>query len=197
MRAMAAPSLSDLPDNFHAGTTVTYSRAGGDYPANQGWSRDLYLAGASVLKVAGTASGADFLFTLDAASTAKLKAGTYQWKELATKAGEVRIADSGTVNVLFNIAAAGAGDAQSWEEATLAVVEDVLANRITADTQAYSIAGRAVTKIPVKELLELRVTLKRAVQAQKNPGVLGPQVLVRFTSEPPAVNSILSPTRAS
>jgi hypothetical protein len=174
-------NLTALPSAFFAGTTVKLTRMGGLYPANAGWTRKLYLAGVSVLNLAGVAAGADFTFTISAVASGDLKPGTYQWREIGSKAGESYVVDSGTVTVLANIAAAGAGDMQSWEEATLVVVEAVLAGRITADVQAYTIAGRAVTKIPMAELLELRSTLKRTVQAQKNPGKMGPQVRVAFT----------------
>ena len=59
------------------------------------------------------------------------------------------------------------GDAQTWEEKTLVVIEAVLTNKITDDVSMYMIAGRQVLTIPLPELLRLRTNLKRQVQIQR------------------------------
>lgn len=172
--------LTEPPDSFYAGTTVKLCCSYADYPASSGWSLKLYLAGPSIANFTGVASSAAFNFTLPATDTAALKPGTYVWQALASKSGETYVADEGRLEVLPNIVSARAGDLQTWEERTLAVVEAALENRLSADMEAYQIAGRAVTKIRSAELLELRARLRHEVWMQKHPGHIQPDIRVRF-----------------
>lgn len=178
-------NLIAIPTSFAAGTTVRYTRGYSDYPANAGWTATLLLAGASLVSAPATASGLNFVYLLTAAQTAPLAAGNYQWREVVFNAGtgDKFVADFGVVQVLPNIESAGAGDMQTWEEKTLAVVEAALEGRLASDMESYQIAGRAVVKIPAHELMKLRNDLRRAVNAQQRPGTIGPHVRVTF---PPA-----------
>jgi len=164
--------LTELPAQLTAGTTVEYTKALAGYPADQGWTATLYLAGANLGTVTGTPSGSSFIFLLDAAITATLKAGRYKWAELVEKAGKRYVADSGEINVLADIMAALAGDFQDQDEKDLAAIEAVLHGRITADVQSYQIHGRAVVKIPVLELEKLRAGIKDRVQSKSRGGKL-------------------------
>lgn len=179
---MAAPSLTAMPETITAGLTVKYTVTHSDYPASDGWALKLYLAGISVITpINGNASGDAFAVTLSSAVTATLKAGTYTWRELVTKSGETYEAASGVVRVLPDIAQAGAGDFQSADEKMLAIVEAALEGRLSQDMESYSIAGRAVTKIPASELLAIRSQLKAAVAARARGDKWGRTVKVRFT----------------
>lgn len=178
---MSHTNLTALPAQLPAGTTVKYTRAHADFPADQGWGLTLYLAGVKLASFAGTPTGASFAFTLDAATTATLAAGLYHWEERASKAGEEYIADSGEVEVLANIKAAEAGDFQDQDEKDLAAIEAVLHGRITADVQSYQIHGRAVVKIPVLELEKLRAGIKARVESKRRGGKLGPTLRMSFT----------------
>lgn len=172
-----------MPSAFAAGTTVKYVRTTSDYPANAGWSLVFHLAGASVITpITAAASGADHAITIPAAVTEKLLPGIYRWQELVSKSGDKFVLASGAVQVTANMAMAGAGDMQSWEEKTLAVVEAALSGRLTTDMESYQIAGRAVTKIAVADLMKLRNQLKITV-AQQRSGGFGTPVAFAFTGE--------------
>lgn len=173
--------LSSVPDRITAGTTVKIRRTYADFPSDQAWTSELKLAGKSLLSVPGTPSGGGFDYVLTAAATAPLAAGNYTWRILVTKAPETYVAESGVVEVLGNIAAAEAGDFQSWEERTLPIVELAIAGRLPSGAESYQIAGRAITKMKLAELLDLRVRLRATIRAQKHPGSLGPRVLATFT----------------
>ena len=167
-----------MPSRFAAGTTVIYSRSLPGYSPVDGWALTLYLSGAAAVDYAGAPSGAKWTVTIPA--TAQLEAGNYQWVERVSKAAEVYDAASGVVQVLPDISKAPAGDLRSWEERTLEVIECALTGRLTNDMQSYQIAGRAVTKIPIGELLALRSSLSAAVRAQRGDGRLG-QMRAAFT----------------
>lgn len=170
-----------LPDTIDAGTTVTYRRSVPDYPANQGWALTLYLAGKAVLNVAAVAAGADFDVTLTAAQTAGLTPGVYTWLERVVKASEKHDVGRGQVTLLADVATATPGSLQSYEEKTLEILELAISGQLTSGIESYQIAGRAVSKIPVKDLLALRGQFQAAVDAQRGKGGGLRSILVSFT----------------
>jgi len=175
---------TDMPATITPGTTVAYTREAGEYTEAAGYSAKLYVAGVSVLEaITGVASGSGWAFTIPATATAALSMGVHQYRELVTKGAEVYVLASGTVEVLANILKAGAGDMLTWEQRALAAVEAALEGRLTADQQAFSIGGRAVTKIPVMELLRIRDQLRNAVRAGTRAGKFGAEVRVEFTGD--------------
>lgn len=91
--------------------------------------------------------------------------------------------DELVINIEPNVATAAAGTFNTWEEQTLVVVEAAIAGRLTSDIQAYQIAGRSVSKIPIAELRTIRGELKAAIWRQTNPGRLGEPYKVEFQFE--------------
>lgn len=174
--------LSALPDAFAAGNTVVYRKSFADYPANASWAAALHLRGPSILNVAAAASGADFVFTIAATDTAALTPGRYEWVERVTKSGEVHDAAAGFAILTRNLATAIAGDTQTYEEKTLAVIEAALTGELTDNMRSYQIAGRAVALIEPLELEKLRTRYRQIVALQRNPGKFGTDVKMRFTS---------------
>lgn len=172
-------SLTDMPDMFHAGTTVKYTRSDDRYPANDGWALTLYFAGVSVLTpIAGVASGTNFTVTIPAVKTKELLPGDYQWRELASKAGDSYVVAAGTVTVVQNLAAAGAGDAEPLDVILLRLVEQRLTGRLTEDMERYQIGGRTIDRIPVKDLFRYRDVLTARIRALRHPGEFGVDVVV-------------------
>lgn len=176
-----APDLAALPTQITAGTTVKYTASHGDYPADQGWALTLHLAGANLVSVAGVPSGSSFAFTLTAAATAPLKAGTYQWREIASKDGEKHVADRGSVEVLANIESALAGDLQSAAEKELALVDAAILALTEGKVASYQIAGRAVVYNDLEKLHRRQAQLQAQVWRERNPGKFGPTVRAAFT----------------
>lgn len=178
---MSAPLHYSMPASFHSGETVKLSLSYGDYPASGGWTLKLYLAGASIANFSGTPTDTGFAVTLSAAATTLLEPGNYKWRTVVTSGSESYVADDGVVAVGANIIEQVAGGMQSVEEKHLNIIEALLTGRLETDMESYQIAGRAVTRIPIRELLELRATFKRTVEQQRNPGSFGPQIRVAFT----------------
>lgn len=91
--------------------------------------------------------------------------------------------DQLVINIGPNAGSSPAGTFNTWEERTLVVVEAAISGRLTADIQAYQIAGRSVSKIPIEELRTIRGELKAAIWRQNNPGQLGVPYKVAFTPD--------------
>ncbi len=174
-------ALDAMPSSFAAGTTVKLRRSLADFPASAGWTYELFLRGAGALDADGTADGDDFLVTIPATGaggTAGLAAGTYRWLERLTKAGEVYDGDTGVVAVTIDLGAAAAGDAQTHAERSLALIEAAIEGRIPEGMESYQVAGRAVSKIPIADLVKLRGLYAAQVATDRNGGQLGRVQLV-------------------
>lgn len=181
-RGRMAQELSALPESFAAGTTVKYRRRFSDYPAGAGWTLKLHLASASVLARTAAADGDDFVVTITAEDTAgAFTPGLYKWVERVSKDGEVYEVASGTVTVLPNLAEASEGSEQEWVERAIAALKAHIEGRLPAGMESYQIAGRAVSKVPVKEAVALLATFESRLARLRSPDFVTRPVLVSFT----------------
>jgi hypothetical protein len=169
-----------VPALITAGTTVKFRRSFMDYAASDGWSYTFALAGPASLSKAGAPSGDAFEVTLAAVETAGLSPGGYRYSEIVSKAGEVFEVGRGVLEVQPDLAAAQGDSALSHAERTLLVIEAALEGRLPSGMETYQIAGRAISKMKIKELMELRGQYAALVWKQRNPGKLGPTVEVTF-----------------
>lgn len=178
-----ASELSALPESFAAGTTVRYRKRFSDYPAGGGWALKLHLAGASVLSKTAVPDGDDFVLTLAAADTdAEVAPGLYKWVErVSNPDGEVYEVASGVVTILPNLATAWAGKEQEWLERAIAALKAHIEGRLPAGMESYQIAGRVVSKMPVKEAVDLLTSLEARLARRGNPDLVARPVLVSFT----------------
>lgn len=163
---------------------MSYTRTVTDFPATS-WTLKLTLAGPKVLTVTAATSGTDFVVTLSATQTAALEAGAYVYVERVESGVERYDVERGAVTVTADPTLAGPGDLQSKEEKMLVVVEAAIDGTLASGMQSYQILGRAVSKIPIRELMELRSQLKAAIAARKSGSISRP-ILIRFT--PPGMN---------
>ncbi len=148
------PIIPDVvPDHFPAGTTVKFTRSLDDFLPSDGWTYAIYLNGL----------------------TQKFNNGTGEVYDIT--------GDELVINIEPNVASAAVGVFNTWEERTLAVVEAAISGRLTSDIQAYQIAGRSVSKIPIAELRTIRGELKASIWRQNNPGQLGVPYRVAFALE--------------
>lgn len=175
--------LDYLPESLPAGTTVIYRRSLSDYPAGDGWTFTLYLAGANVLSKTAAPDGDDFVVTIAAADTATaLAPGLYRWVErVSNVAGEVYEVAAGVVTVEPNLATATAGSQQEWVERAIVVLRAHIEGRLTAGMESYQIAGRAVSKIPAREAVALLSTFEARLARLKNADFVTRPVLTSFT----------------
>ena len=183
------PIIPDyVPRAFVGGTTVKFTRQLADFPPGAGWTYTIYFNGASNTfnKAAVTQADGSFLVTIDPSDTANLPPGAYRYAERVTNGSDVYdlVGDELVVQIEPNLATAPAGAFLTHAEKTLGIIELALSGRLTADLESYQIAGRAVTKIPIKELRELRGWYAAEVARAQNPGTLGtPTFQVQFDVE--------------
>lgn len=119
------------------------------------------------------ADGINWDVTVAAATTTPLLPGNWKWQAYAEQGAERYTVDVGFFVVEPDLAGATAGTQQSHNEKMLAAIQSVLSGRATNDIESYSIAGRAVNKIPIKELATLETIYIAKVRAERNPGTFG------------------------
>jgi len=129
-----AQELTNLPDQFAAGTTVSYRRRLTDYPASAGWTLRFHLAGASVLAKTAVADDDDFLVTIEATDTeGDFAAGLYKWVErVSNVGGEVYEVGRGAVTILPNLAEATEGSEQEWIDRAIVMLRAHIEGRLPA-----------------------------------------------------------------
>lgn len=174
--------LTALPESFSAGTTVAYRKSFADYPASAGWTLTLWLAGATVTSIEAASDGDEFVVTIAATDTASPFApGLYKYVERVSYDGDVYEVGSGTVSIEDNLAEATDGSSQVWLERAVEALQAHLEGRLSAGLESYSIAGRAVSKIPIKEADVLLTSYEARLFRLKNPDSVSRSVLIEFT----------------
>jgi hypothetical protein len=149
--------------------------------ANAG--NNIAAPGAVLLALTGGADGGTFTVA-NASAVNETAAGVAQ--------GPAETYDIRGDELVLNIEASAADSApgvfQTFPEKILGALELMIVARTTGasvpgDIEAYHIAGRAVTKIPLRELLQLRGTYRSIVWRQQHPGKIGKAWKVDFTVE--------------
>jgi hypothetical protein len=175
---------------FTAGETVKFRRAFGDFQPTA-WAYKIYFNGATNIfnKAATVDPDNSFLITLTPTDLA-VAGGIYRYVERVNNSGsgEVYTVGEGVAQIELDLATASAGATLTFWEKTLSVVELALSGRLTKDLQSYQIAGRAVQKIPIKELLQIRGIARANVWKAANPDRISEPVFVDFLDESSAAD---------
>lgn len=176
-------TLTSMPESFAAGTTLKYERTLSDYPASDGWSLKLHLAGKSELTLEASVDGDRFVFLAAVGQTENLPHGVYTWVELASKDGETFKVDEGTVTVEPNLALASAGSLQMAVEKELDLIEARIQARLAAgaDHESRSADNFSVELVSLNDLFARRNTLAEQLRSVASGGQFSRQVLVQFS----------------
>lgn len=139
-----------------------------DASAADGGVLTFAMAGAVVITpITGTANGTDWDVTIPSTVTASLSAGTYQWRTRLVESAVTRTVQTGATTVVADLATLAAGDAVSWEEKALPIVEAALNGTIEGEMKMFMIGGRQVMTFSLKELMTLRGQLQSAIAAKR------------------------------
>lgn len=150
-----------------AGSFITDGVRAGDLVTGPGIPRGAYVDGNyPIAALSLTLSEASEATGSSLAVNFAFPPGTYVWKEVASKAGEVFVADKGTVNIESEIG--GIPEAQR----RLALVNDVIDGRITSDAAAYQIGDRAKTFVRIEQWIAYGHELEARIRQQRTPGKL-------------------------
>ncbi len=158
-----------LPKRITAGDHITWQQpwdmAGGDITPKTmelviSFTGGFHLAG-------GSPQSAGFLFTLDGETTASLPPGCWAWQLYLSVDGRRTTLDSGTVEVIADLAAHPKGyDSRGWLERAIEAVQASLAGRASSAQLEWEFDGTRVKNMSQLEQLDLleRLEKKRAQQ---------------------------------
>jgi len=164
---MAADIPTLEPTEVRSGDTWTWQRSLSDYPAGV-WTLVYSLVNSNgKITLTATASGADHLVSVAAATTAGYAPGTYSAVGRVTSGAEAVTVWTGGIQVLPNVAAKTSYDDRSHARKVLEAIEAVLENRATTDQQAVTIGDRSIEKMPIADLLKLRDSYKLEVASEE------------------------------
>jgi hypothetical protein len=158
----AANAPTTEPLEIVVGDFIQWKRTdlGTDYPNNLFTAT--YIAritggGASEIQLVGTASGNDYLFTADSATSTDFNPGYYHWQlEIVRNADSERIViERGTFEAIVDLDVNNT-DPRTHAEIMVDKIESVLQNRADADVSNYSINGRSLVKLSIDDLLRWR-----------------------------------------
>ena len=159
-------NLQDYPNTEYTMTYVARITGGGN----------------SEIQLAGTAYGSDYLFSASSAVSEDFVAGYYHWQLEAVRNsdGERLVIDRGYFTAIADLDVNGA-DPRSHAEIMIAKIESLLAGKADTDVANYEIAGRKLTKLSFKELIEARDYYRtELINQQKSFDNPGSTVKVRF-----------------
>ncbi len=165
------PEISNRePSRFVAGSTVTWKKSLSDFPASDGWVLKYFLRGPSRLDVTCTADGNDFVATIAASDSAKLKTGRYWMQGRVELAGAKHLVtpDMLELEILPGLDAESANvDLRSQAERIVAEIDDLIERSTGGDTFEYEVEGHRKKTYTRTELLEVRRTYQRKVNSER------------------------------
>lgn len=155
-----------IPATISAGLTFSLPVALSCYPA-PAWTLALMLRGPGSIDLAATADGTKHVLAAAADVSATYAPGLYRYTLRAAYNGVVREVETGTIEVLADLAQVSPGDMRSPARIILDNVTAVITKRATQDQQKYKINNRELWRTPIAELLLLRNQYAAIVRAEE------------------------------
>lgn len=121
------------------------------------------------IKITATEAATYYLFTVATATSALFIPGNYAWQLNITEtaSGNKAVVDSGMFTVVAD-ADTDSADLRSHAEIMASKIETLLNGKADSDVSSYQIAGRSLTKLSFKELVDARDYYRREVVQMKN-----------------------------
>lgn len=143
------------PTTIRAGDFLTWTKTLNDYPANAGWTLVYtFINGSSKLTINASASGADHLVSVAASASAVYAAGNYSWMARITKGAEVYTVDTGSIQILPNLAALSTFDGRSHAKVMVEAIEAAIQGRASSVQLRMAINNRSIEYLSPTELIK-------------------------------------------
>ncbi|WP_281629187.1 hypothetical protein [Vibrio sp. St2] len=172
-----------IPTQISAGTSVSWSFE--HELADGTWQFTYCLRGMpEPIDIEAASAGGSVSVTKTAKETENWKAGTYECRLFASKGDDNQLIEITRVVIDPDFSKLTAGhDPRSHAERMLESIDKVLEGRPLSDHEEYSIEGRSIKRIPIKELHSLRKVYAQKVKREKNGGKLSiGKIVHRFRS---------------
>lgn len=157
------------PSRIVAGTTVTWKKSLADYPADE-WTLKYFLRGPSRLDITCTSDNLDFVATIAAVDSAKLKPGRYYLQGRVEKGAEKYLVspDMLELEVKPGLDTESANfDGRSKYERIVDEIDDLIERTLPNDRAEYEIEGERKRHYSRLELIDLRKHYQQKVNAER------------------------------
>ncbi len=164
----ALPIPTSEPSIITAGDSVSWTKLLSDYPADDGWVLNYSAQGASQINFSSdTTTGTTYAINLIPADTDDFLPGAYTLIGYVSNTGtNERITISRTS---LSIAADPASQPPSTHaEYTLYLIELAIEGRIPAGLEQTTIDGNSILRIPLSQLMDLRLKYQAEVRAERD-----------------------------
>lgn len=156
----STPSPRYLPRHIVTGDTLSFTLVAKDYLPEDGFTYILNMSLlANTIQITGTASATndnEIDFYASPATTTAWVVGKYRYSIHATDSTDEYTVESGLADLDARTDISTGTDNKTHAQTVLANIEAVIENRSTKDQDAYSIAGRSLSRTPAEDLLKLR-----------------------------------------
>lgn len=141
------------PVIFVAGDSVSWTKTASDYPAST-WTLVYYFnnLAAGQFDWTTTADGDDYQVSIPAADTDALSPGRWNVAAVYSDGTDRATEQIGTIFILPNPTKAGQ-DFRTSVQRKLEAAQAVLEGRATKDQESYSLEGRSLSRMPIKDLV--------------------------------------------
>ncbi len=165
---------SSEPDKMYVGDLVRWRRTdlSDTYsPSTYTLKYSARKAGSSAgkeIEITATSDSTGWYVDESATDTGDWEAGVYHWQlyVVRTSDSERIVVDRGRWTIYANFDLADYDDPRSHAAKMVDLLESVLENRAGNDVVYYMIGGRAISKIPIKELRQLLVEYQAVVSGE-------------------------------
>ncbi len=175
------------PATIRAGDFITWVKTLTDYPASAGWALSYTLINAAVkITINASASGADHLVSVAAATTGSYAAGSYTWMARVTKGTEIYTVETGSMQILPNLAALSTYDGRSHAKVMVEAIEAAIQGRASSVQLRMAINNRSIEYLSPTELIKwlsfYRAEVAKEAQAEtlRKTGINPRNIGVRF-----------------
>jgi hypothetical protein len=174
---MEAIEVTDnTPGQIIAGSTHVWTVSLPSFRPADGYALEFHLAGASYVGVDATVLDDDtFQVKIVPADTTSFPAGIYGRQYRATKGSDIYVELEGTVEVRTLLGASL--DTRSQARRIVDAIDALIEGRATSDQMSYQIGNRALARIPLPDLRQMREYYARIVAAESRNGRQGWRVV--------------------
>jgi hypothetical protein len=151
---------------INQGDSLSWTESDSNYPASDGWNIYYVLVNASKrITFNSAADGDDHDFDITAATTAAWTPGQYTYQRYVSDGTDRVTLTRGSVEIKPDFTTAS--DQRSDSQKKLDAIEAIIENRASLDQQSYTIAGRSITRLDIKDLLYFRDYYAAKVRKEK------------------------------
>ena len=156
-----------IPSTLQAGLTWEWDASFSDYPASTYTLVYTLINSSGKITITASADDDDYAVSIAKATTAGYAAGVYSYQAVVTDGTDSFLAESGSITITPDFAAATTYDDRSHAKKVLDAIEATLEGKASQDQQMIMIGGRQITTFSPDQLLSFRDAYRAEYKAEQ------------------------------